>query len=90
MIRHYYILQDNKIIIECAEIVNRNQGKWDNRVSKFMIIGMKEQLDMINKVVGTVTIGFAVLLSIITGLLSGFYPAIRASRLIPHEALRYE
>ncbi|RKX83706.1 MAG: transporter, partial [Spirochaetes bacterium] len=165
---------------EILKILNRNHGKWDNRVSKFMIIGMQEQLDMINKVVGTVTIGvavlagiallvaaigimnimlvsvkertkeigirkaigakvwqirtqflietlllcggggllglgiafaaskliapfakwpiiinpgtavFAVLLSIITGLLSGFYPAVRASKLIPHEALRYE
>lgn len=165
---------------EILKILNRNHGKWDDRVSKFMIIGMKEQLDMINKVVGTVTIGvavlagiallvaaigimnimlvsvkertkeigirkaigakvwqirtqflietlilcggggllglgiafiaskliahfakwpviidpgtavFAVLLSVVTGLLSGFYPAVRASRLIPHEALRYE
>lgn len=165
---------------EIIKILNRNHGKWDGRVSKFMIIGMQEQLDMINKVVGTVTIGvavlagiallvaaigimnimlvsvkertkeigirkaigakvwqirtqflietlllcgggglmglgiaftaskliahfakwpviidpgtavFAVLLSLVTGLLSGFYPAVRASRLIPHEALRYE
>jgi len=165
---------------EVLKILNRNHGKWEDRVSKFMVIGMKEQLDMINKVVGTVTIGvavlagiallvaaigimnimlvsvkertkeigirkaigakvwqirtqflietlilcggggllglgiaftaskliahfakwpviidpgtaiFAVLLSITTGLLSGFYPAVRASRLIPHEALRYE
>lgn len=165
---------------EILKILNRNHGKWEDRVSKFMVIGMKEQLDMINKVVGTVTIGvavlagiallvaaigimnimlvsvkertkeigirkaigakvwqiraqflietlilcggggliglglaftaskliahfakwpviidpgtaiFAILLSIITGLLSGFYPAVRASRLIPHEALRYE
>ncbi len=165
---------------EILNILNRNHGKWDNRVSKFMVIGMKEQLDMINKVVGTVTVGvavlagiallvaaigimnimlvsvkertkeigirkaigakvwqirtqflietlilcggggllglgaaysaskliahfakwpviidpgtalFAVLLSLATGLLSGFYPAVRASRLIPHEALRYE
>ncbi len=165
---------------EILKILNRNHGKWDNRVSKFMIIGMQEQLDMINKVVGTVTIGvavlagiallvaaigimnimlvsvkertkeigirkaigakvwqirtqflietlilcgggglmglgiaytaskliayfakwpancktetasFAVLLSLLTGLLSGFYPAVRASRLIPHEALRHE
>lgn len=165
---------------EILKILNRNHGKWDDRVSKFMIIGMQELLDMINKVVGTVTIGvavlagiallvaaigimnimlvsvkertkeigirkaigakvwqirtqflietlllcgggglmglgiafaaskliahfakwpviidpgtavFAVLLSLVTGLLSGFYPAVRASRLIPHEALRYE
>lgn len=165
---------------EILKILNKPHGKWDDRVSKFMIIGMKEQLDMINKVVGTVTVGvavlagiallvaaigimnimlvsvkertkeigirkaigakawqiqtqflietlllcgggglmglgialaaskliahfarwpviidpgtavFAVLLSLITGLLSGFYPAVRASRLIPHEALRYE
>ncbi len=165
---------------EIFKILAKNHGKWDDRVDKFMIIGMQEQLDMINTVVGTVTIGvavlagiallvaaigimnimlvsvkertkeigirkaigaknwhiqtqflietlilcgggglmglglsalaanlighfakwpviinpataaFAVLLSLITGLLSGFYPAIRASKLIPHEALRYE
>jgi len=170
----------SKAKTEILKILSRNHGKWEDRVSKFMVMGMQEQLDMINKVVGTVTIGvavlagiallvaaigimnimlvsvkertkeigirkaigakvwqirtqflietlilcggggllglgiafaasrlighfanwpviidpktavFAVLLSLITGLLSGFYPAVRASRLIPHEALRYE
>lgn len=165
---------------ETLRVLARNHGKWDDRIDKFSVISMQEQLDMINSVVGTVTIGVAVLagiallvaaigimnimlvsvkertreigvrkalgakqfhiraqflietlilcgggglaglgvsalaalvigrladwpviinpgtavaavgLSLITGLLSGFYPAVRASRLIPHEALRYE
>jgi putative ABC transport system permease protein len=41
-------------------------------------------------VVSPVTAAVAVGLSLLTGLLSGFYPAARAGRLIPHEALRYE
>ncbi|MCK5201518.1 MAG: ABC transporter permease, partial [Spirochaetales bacterium] len=49
---------------EILKILNRNHGKWDDRVPKFMIIGMKEQIDMINKVVGTVTVGVAVLAGI--------------------------
>ncbi|MEW5817394.1 MAG: ABC transporter permease [Spirochaetota bacterium] len=42
----------------------KNHGKWDNRVNKFMVSAMKEQLDMINTVIGTVTTGVAVLAGI--------------------------
>ena len=36
------------------------------------------------------TVILAVGLSLFTGLVSGLYPAGKASSLIPHEALRYE
>jgi putative ABC transport system permease protein len=41
-------------------------------------------------VVSPMTAAMAVGLSLLTGLLSGFYPAARAGRLQPQEALRYE
>lgn len=162
------------------QVLNRNHGQWGDKIPKFMVMGMQEQIDMINNIIGTITTGVAVLagialvvatisimnimlvsvkertreigirkatgaerghimlqflietlllcggggliglgiaflasyligalakwpaiidpgtcllailLSLVTGLLSGLYPASRASKLPPQEALRYE
>ena len=49
---------------EILKILAKNHGKWHGKIDKFMITGMQEQLKMINKVVGTITIGVALLAGI--------------------------
>jgi putative ABC transport system permease protein len=46
------------------QILDRNHGKWDNKVSKYMVFSMDEQLALINQTVGTLTLGVALLAGI--------------------------
>ncbi len=45
-------------------VLARNHGKWDGKYDKFSVTEMKAQLEMVNKVVGSVTAGVAILAGI--------------------------
>jgi putative ABC transport system permease protein len=49
---------------QILQVLARNHGLWKENEDKFRVSGMKEQLDMINTVISTVTIGVAVLAGI--------------------------
>ena len=49
---------------EALRVLARNHGKWDDSVDKFSIISMKDQLEMINRVITMITVGVAVLAGI--------------------------
>ncbi len=46
------------------QILDRNHGKWDNRITKYMVFSMDEQLALIDQTVGTLTLGVALLAGI--------------------------
>jgi putative ABC transport system permease protein len=46
------------------QILTRNHGMWDDAYNKFRVMSMSEQIELINNVVGTVTLGVALLAGI--------------------------
>jgi putative ABC transport system permease protein len=51
---------------------------------------LEEWTQVLKTVTSTRSVTWALAMAISTGILSGLYPALRASRLDPVEALRYE
>jgi len=49
---------------EALRVLARNHGKWNDRVDKFQAVEMQSQIEMINTVIGAITIGVSVLAGI--------------------------